>query len=102
MNIQEITKQNILFVENEADTNELFAEIQIEDNVNIVLLMDNKTKEVKETHILKQWIDKEDSSIVETEDITHTYKGSFQIHKLVKLVFDNEIVEDFNRNYYHY
>jgi len=96
----------IYFVENEAKTNELFAEFYLkqEDGRDVIasVLVDNRTFEVKESNIFASYCDKDghhtgnsnvDDGEIETEGLAKT----------LSIILKSKIEEDeidFSRNYF--
>lgn len=96
--------QEIKFVENEADKNELYGEFYLDFNedeteiISAVLLIDNKTLEIKEKRVIKEYFTKGFDEYLETE----TIDMEVDFNKLVELLTENEKGEDMSRNYFHH
>lgn len=93
------------FVENEANTKELYAEFYIDkkSNKNIIatILIDNTTHENKKVNILEEFFN-ELGEYIDSTDITNSYRGKLNTPKLIEMLIKSEKGEDLSRNYYHY
>lgn len=93
-------KPNLKFVENQADKKELYAEFYLEENdldsLVVVILIDNETHELKESHFLREYFHKDGDYLDSVkEDI------DFDTSVLVNILVEAEKGQDLTKNYFY-
>jgi len=93
-------KPRLKFVENEADKRELYAEFYLEendlDNLVAVILIDNETHELKESHFLREYFSKGGDYLDSVKE-----EVDFDTSVLVNLLIEAEKGQDLTKNYFY-